>query len=175
MTVYIYIQYLLGGKCVPNKWKCSVFSWEGKERKKKENSILRIPKFLFYDYAVAVKLWGYIYMYVYIFYMYLLGNLRILELLDSMINLSWRRIFLPVFFFFFSKYKSKIIFFKENYIHNITLLNLLKRNYTFFSPMINGCWAWHNLRKLLKTFLFVILFACFSRICMKFLFTLESC
>lgn len=70
-----------------------------------------------------------------------------------------------------------IIFFKENYIHNITLLNLLKRNYTFFSPMINGCWVWHNLRKLLKTFLFVavvVLLACFSRICMKFLFTLES-
>lgn len=76
------------------------FHEKGKKGKKKENSILRIPKFLFYDYTVAVILWG-IYMYVYIFYMYLLGNLRILELLDSMINLSWRRIFLS---FFFSKY-----------------------------------------------------------------------
>ena len=58
----------------------------------------------------------------------------------------------------FFQNKARKIFFKENYIHNITLLNLLKRNYTFFSPMINGCWVWHNLRKLLKTFLFCFAF-----------------
>lgn len=49
----VFIQYLLGGKCVRNKWKCSVCS-SGKYKRekggKKENSILRIPKFLFYDY-----------------------------------------------------------------------------------------------------------------------------